>query len=99
MTEQVLNNWQHGEEHDFTGLQEIVDKTVIYDALVARHNKLVSLVPKEITPENEATIRMMMAEIDRNMQELLALMKELEGLCSKNPFFQRQQNTEARSEP
>lgn len=91
MSEEILNKWQHGEQHDFSLLQEILDKTVIYDAVVARHNHLVSLVPKVITPDTEAEIRLTMAEVDKNMQHLLKLMEELEQLCARAPFFQREE--------
>jgi len=88
MTKQILNNWQHGMEHDFTGLQEIITKTEKYDALVSRHNYLCSLVPHELTPATEPEVLMVLAETDRNMKEPLALMEELEGMCSRAPFFQ-----------
>jgi len=98
MMDTPLQLWEAGlrsqldekQPHDFTGVQEIIDKTVVYDQLVARHNHLVSLVPKEITPDTEADVRLMLAEIDRNMQQqILPLMEELEQLCAKSPFFQR----------
>lgn len=73
---------------------EIVAKSKRMDELVARHNHLVSLVPKELTEDVLADAQLAMQEIDANMKELLAVMEELESDCARLPFFRREQTTE-----
>ena len=73
---------------------EIVAKSKRMDELVARHNHLVSLVPKELTEDVLADAQLAMQEIDANMKELLAVMEELESDCARSPFFRREQTTE-----
>jgi hypothetical protein len=85
LTDKSLNNWQHGEEHDFTLAQEIIAKTA---KLSARHAHLCSLVPK-LTPDTEPEILLLLAEADRCVKAILALMEEMEGLFEKS-LFQRQ---------
>jgi hypothetical protein len=63
----------------------------------ARHTHLVSLVPHQLTPANEPEILLLLAEADRCVKAILALMDELEGLC-ESLLFQRQQSTAVRSE-
>jgi hypothetical protein len=97
MTDRILNNWQCGEEHDFKIVQEIFDKTA---KLSARHQHLLSLVPKQLTPDTEHEILLLLAEADLCMKAILRCLEEMESLCErKSPFFQRQPSTEARSEP
>jgi hypothetical protein len=71
----------------------IVAKLKRMDELVARHNHLVSLVPKVLTQDVIPEMQLTMAEVESNEKELLAVMAELENLCGKSPFFQRQQTT------
>jgi len=61
MTE-LLNNWQRGGEHDFTLVQEIIAKSA---KLSARHRHLCSLVLKQLSPDTEHEIRLLLAEADR----------------------------------
>ena len=84
MTEQILNQWQHGAD-------EIIAKTA---KLYARHAHLLSLVPKQCTPDTEPEILLLLAEADRCVKAILAQMDELESL-----LFQRDQTSEVRSEP
>jgi hypothetical protein len=93
MTDRILNNWQRGEERDFKIVQEIFAKTA---KLSARHAHLLSLVPRQLTPDTQHEIVLVLAEADRCMKAILALMEEMEGLCEKS-LFQRQPSTEARS--
>lgn len=95
MTDTVLNNWQHGAEHDFALAQEIISKTA---KLAARHAHLLSLVPRQLTPDTEHEIVLVLAEADRCVKAILAQLEEMEGLCEKSLLFQREQSTEARSE-
>ena len=87
MSEQPLNNWQHGAD-------EIIAKTA---KLYARHTHLCALVPKQLTPANEPEILLLLAEADRCVKAILAQMDEMENLCTRSPFFQRDQTSEARS--
>jgi hypothetical protein len=89
MTERHLNNWQCGEEHDFKIVQDIVARTA---KLAARHNHLVSLIPKQLTPDTEHEIVLVLAEADRCVKAILCCLEEMESLCEKrSPFFQREE--------
>jgi hypothetical protein len=88
MTEQLLNNWQHGAD-------EIIAKTA---KLYARHSHLCSLVPQQCAPDTDAEILLLLAEADRCVKAILAQMDEMENLCTRSQFFQRDQTSEARSE-
>jgi hypothetical protein len=66
-------------QEKFRREHELVAKRDRMEALVARHNHLVSLVPKEITQDVLPDVQLAMQEIDNNMAELLALMAELEA--------------------
>jgi hypothetical protein len=79
-------------DHDFAAVHEIIAKRDRMDALVARHNHLASLIPKELTQAVVPAMQLTLAEIDANMKELLTVMAELEADCEKSPFFRRQQN-------
>jgi hypothetical protein len=76
---------------------EILEKQKKMDELVARHNHLVSLVPKELTEDVLPDAQLAMQEIDANMKQLLAVMEELEADCARSPFF-RKQTIEAKSD-
>jgi hypothetical protein len=66
------------------------------DELVARHNHLVSLVPEVITQDVMPEYQMTLAEIDKNMEALTAVMAELKRDCERSPYFKRQQTTEVK---
>jgi hypothetical protein len=85
-------------QEKFRPEHEILAKQKRMDALVARHNNLVSLVPKVLTEDVLPDFQLAMDEIDANMKELLALVTELEADCAKSPFFRREQTTAVRSE-
>jgi hypothetical protein len=72
---------------EFALEHKIVAKRDRMDVLVARHNHLVSLVPKQIDQEVVPEFQLLQAEIDQNMEELLKLMAELEADCKRSPFF------------
>ena len=75
---------------------KIVAKRDRMEELVVRHNHLVSLVPKVITQEVVPEYQMAMAELDKNMAELLAVVEELKHDCKRSPYFKRQQTTEVK---
>jgi hypothetical protein len=68
-------------DQDFKVVQEIIAKAA---KLAARHNHLCSLVPRQLTPNTEHETLLMLAEIDRNMKAILALLLEMEGLCERS---------------
>ena len=86
MTDQ-LNNWQRE-------VDAIIAKTA---KLAARHAHLLSLVPRQLTPATEHETLLVLAEADRCVKAILAQMDEIENLCTRSPFFQRDQTSEARS--
>lgn len=57
------------------------------EELVARHNSLVALVPKVITQDVVPEYQVTLAEIDANMEQLLAVMAELKRDCERSPHF------------
>lgn len=65
---------------------EIIAKRDHMNELVARHNYLVSLVPKELTQERVPEFQTVLAEIDTNMENLLAVMDELKSDCERSSF-------------
>jgi hypothetical protein len=84
------------DQEQFRLQHEILAKRDLMDELVSRHNQLVSMLPKEIVSDDVAlTFQLTLAEIERNKDALLQVVAELEDLCSRSPFFQRQQMTEA----
>ena len=72
--DQPLNNWQHG-------VDEIIAKVA---KLAARHTHLCTLVPKQLTPTNEAEILLLLAEADRTVRQILRCMDEMEALCEQS---------------
>jgi integrase len=74
---------------------EIVAKHARMEVLTARHNRLASLLPKELTQDVVPEMQLTLAEIETNMAELLTVMDELEALCKKSSFF-HPQTTEVR---
>jgi hypothetical protein len=79
-----------GEQHDFKLVEEIISKTA---KLAARHDHLLSLVPRQLTPDAEHETLLVLAEIDRNMKAILALMEEMEGQCERQLLFEREPTT------
>ena len=65
----------------------IVAKRNRMEELIARHNHLVSLVPEVITQDVVLDYQVTLAEIDKNMAELLALVAELKRDCERSPYF------------
>jgi hypothetical protein len=70
-------------EHDFKLVQEIIAKAA---KLSARHVHLCALVPKQLTPANEAEILLLLAEADKCVRQILSCMDELEGLFERSVF-------------
>jgi hypothetical protein len=71
MTEQPLNEWQHG-------VDEIIAKTAKW---AARHAHLLALVPQQVTPATEPEILLLLAEADRCVKQILRCLDEMEALC------------------
>jgi hypothetical protein len=80
--------------HDFAAVQQIIQKTAKF---AARHTYLCCLlVQKRFKPDNE--MLSLLIEADWCVKSILAQMDEMEGLCERS-LLQREQRTEARSEP
>jgi hypothetical protein len=80
MTEQPLNNWQHGAEHDLAVVHEMDEIIAEAAKLSARHEYLLSLVPRQPTLD---AVLLMLAEADRCMKAILEQLLEMELLCEK----------------
>lgn len=65
----------------------IIAKRDRMERMVARHNQLVAILPKELTQERVDEFQMTLAEIDSNMKALLALVAELEADCKRLEVF------------
>lgn len=76
------------DQEKFRLQHEILAKRDLMDQLVSRHNQLALLVPKVLTEDVVAEVQLTLGEIDDNMERLLAVVTELEGLCKRSPFRQ-----------
>jgi len=85
-------------DHDFALVQETQEIIAKTAKLVARHDHLRSLLLmqlRQLTPDTEADILLTLAEADRCVKQILALMEEMEGLCERSAFFEQQASIEA----
>ncbi|MGZ6316310.1 MAG: hypothetical protein ACXWNQ_03545 [Anaerolineales bacterium] len=69
---------------------KIVAKRERMEELIARHNHLVSLLPKELNQEQVPEFQVTLAEIDKNMAELLAVVEELKNDCERSSYFREE---------
>jgi hypothetical protein len=71
-------------------MQQIIAKTA---KLYARHTHLLSLVPKQLTPNTEHEILLVLAEADLCVKAILVQMEEMENLCMRVAMFECEPTT------
>jgi DNA-directed RNA polymerase subunit H (RpoH/RPB5) len=77
-------------EHTILAKREQMEK------LIARHNYLMSVLPKVIDSDAVvATFEITRAEIGENMKALQQVMTELERDCSRSKYFSKQARDES----